>query len=170
MKRGGRGTLNIDLLQEMINLLRDAGGTLENRILRSMLKNVLPSHVALTDQYLRNFKNRMMRFVMDPSLIERRKHEIERLIDGQEVAADEKSTFDEGVMGDNLRLLMIGQLQNSGAMWNMESYLIRCKRELPGFDDRIRIWRSNQNGRPLGIVWVTEMMKKRLVDLELFYL
>ena len=161
MKRSGHGTLNIDLLQEMINILRDAGGTLENRILRSMLKNVLPSHVALTDQYLRNFKNRMMRFVMDPSLIERRKQEIERLIDGQEVAADEKSTFDEGVMGDNLRLLMIGQLQNSGAMWNMESYLIRCKRELREFD--YRIWRSKVDGRPLGIVWVTEMMKKRLV-------
>ena len=78
------------------------------------------------------------------------------MIDGQEVAADEKSKFDEGVMGDNLRLLMIGQLQNSGAMWNMESYFIRCKRELPGFD--YRIWRSNQNGQPLGIVWVTEMI------------
>ena len=65
-------------------------------------------------------------------------------------------------MGDNLCLLMMGQLQNEGAMWNMESYFIRCKRELPDFDYRT-IWRSHLNGRPLGIVWVTEMMKKRLL-------
>ncbi len=162
MKQSGSGTLNIEVLLDMINLLCDAGGTLENRLLRSMLKNVLPGHLALTDQYLRNFKNRLMRFVMDPSLMLNRKQEIERLIDGQEIAADEVSTFDEGVMGDNLRLLMMGQLQNEGAMWNMESYFIRCKRELPEFD--YRIWRSHLNGRrPLGIVWVTEMMKKRLL-------
>ena len=89
MKKSGSGTMNIELLQDMLNLLRDAGGTLENRLLRSMLKNVLPGHIALTDQYLRNFKNRLMRFVMDPSFILKRKQEIDRLIDGQEIAADE---------------------------------------------------------------------------------
>lgn len=125
MKQSRSGTLNIEVLQDMINLLHDAGGTLENRLLHSMLKNVLPGHVALTDhQYLRNFKNRLMRLVMDPSLMLKHNQEIERLIDGQEIAADEVSTFDEGVMCDNLRLLMMGQLQNEGAMWNMESYFI----------------------------------------------
>ena len=64
MKRSGNGTLNIEVLQDMINLLRDAGGTLENILLPSMLKNVLPSYLALTDQYLRNFKNRLMRYCM----------------------------------------------------------------------------------------------------------
>ena len=160
MKRSGSGTLNIEALQEMINLLREAGGALDNRLLRSMLKNVLPGHIALDDQYLRNFKKRMMRYVMDPSLISRRKQELDRLIHGQAIAADEVSTFDECVMGDNLRQLMIGQLTSKGSMWNVESYLIRCTKQLSGFD--YRIWRSDE-GRPLGIVWMTEMMKKRLL-------
>jgi hypothetical protein len=64
MKQSGSGTLNIEVLLDMINLLRDAGGTLENILLPSMLKNVLPSYLALTDQYLRNFKNRLMRYCM----------------------------------------------------------------------------------------------------------
>jgi len=122
LKRSGSGQLHIERLGEMINLLRDAGD-IDNRMLRNLLQHFVPSHTALTDQYLRNFKSRLMNFVMDPSLISKRKHDIEKLMEGEELAANEVTKFDEGVMGNNLRLLLIGQIENEGSMWHAQCYL-----------------------------------------------
>jgi hypothetical protein len=97
MKRSGCRQIDIESLGEMVHFVREAGG-IDNRMLRNLLRNLVPNHVALTDQYLRNFRTRLMKFVLDPSSISKRNHDIEQLIEGRELAANETTTFDEALL------------------------------------------------------------------------
>jgi hypothetical protein len=139
--------------------MRDAGD-LDNKILRNLLHGIVPTHISTTDQYLRNFRRRIMKFVMDPNLVEKREQDLHNMLEGHDFAANEITKFDEGVMGENLRLLMIAQLNNGDALWRTQAYLEQSKKQLQGFDFRIWIGKDH---RPQGIVWMTLQMKKRLV-------
>ncbi len=159
IKKSGRAQPHRDKLLGIINLMRDAGD-LDNKILRNLLHGIVPTHISTTDQYLRNFQRRIMKFVMDPNLIEKREQDLHNMLEGHDFAANEITKFDEGVMGENLRLLMIAQLNNGDALWRTQAYLEQSKKQLQGFDFRIWIGKDH---RPQRIVWMTQQMKKRLV-------
>ena len=71
---------------------------------------------------------------MNPAALSQCKKEVQRLIEGQDLAANETLGFDNGVMGGNLHLLLIGLLKNPDEMWCVKAFLESCKEQLQGFD------------------------------------
>ena len=150
---------DIDGMRQIIILLRDS--YLDNRALRNYLRNSVHSFTDLSDQWLRNFRKKINKFIVDPTL-EFKKQDLPYLTHGSMSAANENIILDSEQKQENFRKHLQQVLQDSGEGWNVLKLLSKVKDETSNFD--YRLWfDASKNPKPIGVCWISSDMRKRLL-------
>ena len=159
-RKSGREQYALDDVQDVLDLMVEFGD-LDIIMLRALLKTRLPHHVSLDDQFIRNFKARALRIILNPNLGAAEK-EVTKLMNGDNVAANEVIEFDvneDMQQIQNFRTHIKGLLNTQ--IWEVTAFLDQLKCKIRGFDYRISF--DTESGRPNGIVWMTSVMRARLL-------
>jgi hypothetical protein len=149
------GSLRPDLLKlgPLLQVIKAAPQS--NAQLRELLTNfnIVPNHLHLGHNWLRNFRARVNLFELD---------NVEPLSDwesmGRPLAADEVSLFDSTMNQVMMKSFMSGLMDSEG--WEVMQLLEKMKKALLNFDYRIAV---NKDGKPTAAVWMTHEMKARLL-------
>ena len=131
---------------------------LDNRSLRSYLTQHVHSFTTIDDQWLRNFRRKVRKFLIDPSL-KFSTSDIPSLNYTRNSAAEENIVLDSDLKKQNFRDHLTQILQDSGEGWNVVKILTKNKEKCPGFD--FKIWFDSKN-KPIGVCWITTDMRNRL--------
>ena len=159
-RKSGREQYALDDVQDVLDLMVEFGD-LDTSMLRALLKTRLPHHVNFDDQFIHNFKARALRLILNPKLGATQK-EVKKLMNGDKVAANEVIDFDvneDMQQIQNFRTHIKGLLNTQ--IWEVKTFLDQLKCQIRGFDYRISF--DAESGRPNGIVWMTSVMKTRLL-------
>ena len=157
IKSSGWSQPDIEGLNQIIPLLRDS--YLDNIALRAYLQKSVHSFTDMDDQWLRNFRRKVMKYVIDPSL-QVKKSDLPQLQHGSNIAANEDIILDSDTKKQNFRNHLLQIMQDSGEGWNVIKILSKVEEENTGFC--YCIW-FDSNDKPIGICWMSSNMKKRLL-------
>jgi hypothetical protein len=76
----------------------------------------------------------------------------------EEMELDEFHCFETEVGMKKVKKILRQTLQDTGEIWVVECFLQNMKKHVQGFDYRIP---RNEEGRPVGVVWITENKSSR---------
>lgn len=149
---------------EVVRLLRRTPQA-SNIVLRDVLRECVPSYVSLDAAYLAKVRRSILKFNMLPKqdlgsedldYIYRVLHN-KRTVD----ASNEYSEFfADGIMKQNYTEMLRTIMQEGGETWDAIKLLEDAARTTNGFVFRVR---RNNDGRPIGILWMTATMRRNAV-------
>ena len=148
---------DVEKMKDLILLMRDCH--LNNKILRTYIAPMVPSFQVLTDQWLRNFRRKTLKYTIDPSLIFNTQ-DFKKIYSSKNMAAEEDVVLDSTLKRSNFQEHLRQVLQDSGEGWNVIKLLEVTKNKIPLFD--YRIWFDDDN-KPIGVAWMTPEMRNRLL-------
>ena len=124
IQRSGCSQPDIDGMRQVICLLRDS--YLDNRALRGYLQKSVHSFTDLTDQWLRNFRKKVLKYVIDPNL-EFGKNDLPYLQHERTNLANESIVLDSDTKQVNFCNFLRQVLQDAGEGWNVVKLLDKTK-------------------------------------------
>ena len=157
IQSSGRSQPDVEGMKQVILLLRDSH--LDNRALRNYLRQSVHTFTDMNDQWLRNFRKKTLKFVLDPKL-EFGHKDLPYLKNSRINAANENIILDSEMKETNYRNHLRQVLQDSGEGWNVLKLLTMVKDKASTFN--YRIW-FDSNSKPRGVCWITSDMRKRLI-------
>ena len=153
-KRQSRGTAKIDLasMTSLLMLLK-ANPTTSANALRPLLLEYIHHDVPLDSTYIRNFRQRVAYFhAKNPDFKELSISEASTLLDKSPITNEERKILDDPIIRINFNDMLLKIMSEGSSTWEALAFLKRCKKEIPGFDFRIRL---NENNHPCALVFTT---------------
>ena len=157
IQKSGWSQPDIDGMKQVICLMRDT--YLVNRALQSYLRKSVHSFTDMTDQFLRNFRSKISKWIIDPSL-DFGKKDLPYLQHSTTNLANDTIILDTETKQTNFRNHLRLVLQDGGGGWNVLKLLNLEKEENPGFN--FQMW-FDKNNKPIGVCWITSNMRRRLL-------
>ena len=134
----------------------------DNKVLRAVIRDVVPAHICLDCKYLARVRRAVFRYNLQPeqdlgsdelnviSSILNNKRTPNAVLDYSEFYADP-------IMKNNYTEILRKVMQESGETWDALKYLEDVAAKTSGFVFRVR---RNPEGRPIGILWMTATMRR----------
>lgn len=161
MKAAGAtiGALDLDRMANIVETIVD--GEVRPRQLKNLLKGYIPHNYSVTPSDVCNIRTRALKYSIERRpLDDKAAH---KLIGFKPLAADESVLLvDDDVSRKQIAEFLRQVLQTSDEGWKALSFLSKCKASTAGFDFRID---KDEGGRPVGICWMTNSMRKAWVKL-----
>ncbi|EEC42900.1 predicted protein [Phaeodactylum tricornutum CCAP 1055/1] len=148
------GGLDLTKVNDIVTLI--AAGNINACQMKSLLKDHVPEHYAITASDICNIRKRAVKYSIEQTPINIAT--AQKLIDF--VPLDEDETIiskDDDVSREKVAEFMRQVLQDTGEGWKALAFLEKVKSETIGFDFRVHY---DIDVRPIGIVWITKSMRK----------
>ena len=156
IKKSGLSQPDVESIKQVIAMMRYSH--LENRTLRAYLSKHVHSFTTLDDQWLRNFRRKVEKYCIDPTL-EFSSSDLPKLNYSKKCAAEEDLVLDSDLKKKNFKDYLLHMLSDSGEGWTVIKMLSKAKEDCEHFD--FRIWFKDNS--PIGVSWVTNDMRNRML-------
>ena len=137
--KSSNGHKNIDLsaCNTAVDILK-MNPSMPARMLRPMLKNVLPSHTHINGKYIDNFRRRVMMYhAKNPNASMVTMEDSIALTKDTQINKSDFLGMNDPVVQTNFRAMYGSIMQNDSNTWSAIQFLKKCKESISGFDYRI---------------------------------
>jgi len=132
-----------------------------SKALRPLLAEYLQNNVVLTSTFIRNFRQRCMSYIsIHPQCCDVTLADAELMVSTKDISAEELSVLDDPLIRTNFNAMLHEIMAEDSTTWEALAFVRRCKRNMIGFDFRIRL---DAKHRPNGLVYMTPMMRSNLL-------
>lgn len=148
----GKVKINLKAMTSVLMLLK-ANPTTSANSLRPLLLEYVHHDIPLDCVFLRNFRQRVALFhAQNPEFTDLSLSDAHSLLDKSPITKEEQSVLDNPIVRIKFNDMLLKVMREGSSTWEALEFLQRCKKEMPGFDFRIRLNKANH---PCSLVFTT---------------
>ena len=155
-QRTGYLELNLEGMKDILSLL-SAKPRVSCQVLRPMVEKYLPNWTGIPAQYIINFRQRVLLFLIKNPNYEHMTYEQAISLTSKKVmSANEMTELDDPFVHQNFTAMLRKIMQEDAGTWEALGLMDQLKVSSPGFDYRIK---KDLSGLPTGLMYMTAQMR-----------
>ena len=159
-KTNGHSKIDLDSVNTAVSMLK-MYPSMPAKMLRPLLKNVLPCTTCIDSKLIDNFRRRVaLHHAKNPSHDVVTMDESRQLVRNKDLDKSDFIGMNDDIVKTNLSELYTKIMKNDSRVWSALQFLLECKNTIDGFD--FRVLRS-KNGKPTAILYMTARMRYNLL-------
>ncbi len=155
-QRTGHLELNLEGMKDILSLL-SAKPRVSCQVLRPMVEKYLPNWTGIPAQYIINFRQRVLLFLIkNPNYAYMTYEQAISLTSKKVMSANEMTELDDPFVHQNFTAMLRKIMQEDAGTWEALGLMDQLKVSSPGFDYRIK---KDLSGLPTGLMYMTAQMR-----------